>query len=102
MYPLIKDKDSIIATKMPEGPSGIKDGQVYLCLGTDDGIDCRRLYWTENDQVEMVPDNDDYKTYTRYINSIQMLFQVQQVHSSNLHRYRQDSRQENSQIMESY
>lgn len=94
MHPLIKDKDIVIATKVPEGPSGLEDGQVYICLGKDDGMDCRRLYWAGNDQVEMVADNEDYKSYTRHVNDIQMLLKVQQVHSSDLHNYRQESRQE--------
>ncbi len=98
MYPLIKDKDIVIATKVPEGPSGLKDGQVYICFNKDDNVDCRRLYRAENDQVEMMPDNEDYKPYTRHINFIQMLFKVQQVHSSNLNKYRQDSRQEIAKI----
>jgi transcriptional regulator with XRE-family HTH domain len=98
MHPLIKDKDIVIATKVPEGPSGLKDGQVYLYLGKDDSFDCRRLYRSGNDQVEMVADNEDHKRYTRQADDIQMLFKVQQVHSSNLEKYQQDSRQEIANI----
>ena len=94
MHPLIKDQDIVIATKVPEGPSGLKEGDVYVCLDKYDGIDCRRLYRAGNDEVEMAADNEDYKPYTRHVDYIEMLFKVQQVHSSDLHNYRQDSRQQ--------
>ncbi len=94
MHPRIKDKDIVIATRVPEGPAGLREGHIYVALDKDDGIICRRIYRAGDDQFQMVSDNNDYKPYNRHVQRIEMLFKVQQVHSSDLHKYRQESSRE--------
>jgi len=94
MHPQIKDKDIVIATRVAEGLPELREGPVYVAVDKEDGIICKRMYRVGEDELQMVSDNEDYRPYNRHVQQIEMLFKVQQVHSSNLHKYRTESSHE--------
>lgn len=93
MHSTIKDGDYAVSTLITE-VQDIRQGYIYMFMDKHDGICYKRLYLVGKNHFELVSDNEIYKPYKRHFNDICAIFQVREVHTTDLRPYWNDLRSE--------
>lgn len=93
MHSTIKDGDYAVSTLITEAQD-IRQGYIYMFMDKHDGICYKRLYLVGKNHFELVSDNEIYKPYKRHFNDIYAIFQVREVHTTDLRPYWNDLRSE--------
>lgn len=93
MHSTIKDGDYAVSTLITEAQD-IRQGYIYMFMDKHDGICYKRLYLLGKSHFELVSDNEIYKPYKRHFNDIYAIFQVREVHTTDLRPYWNDLRSE--------